>query len=71
MIAKVFEHPFDLIKVRLQSQPLDRPARFLGPIDCFKQTLAGEGFLGLYRVGAFGEDYSNKIDTTQRVFLCL
>ncbi|EIM23416.1 hypothetical protein E3Q22_01289 [Wallemia mellicola] len=49
MIAKVFEHPFDLIKVRLQSQPLDRPARFLGPIDCFKQTLAGEGFLGLYR----------------------
>ncbi|TIA96287.1 hypothetical protein E3P96_03644 [Wallemia ichthyophaga] len=43
MIAKVFEHPFDLIK------PLDRPARFLGPVDCFKQTLAGEGFLGLYR----------------------
>ena len=50
MFAKVFEHPFDLIKVRLQSQPLDRPARFLGPIDCFKQTLSGEGFFGLYRV---------------------
>ncbi|KAK9893264.1 mitochondrial carrier [Cystobasidium minutum MCA 4210] len=42
-------HPFDLVKVRLQSQPFDRPARFNGPIDCFKQTIQNEGFKGLYR----------------------
>lgn len=50
MISKVFEHPFDLVKVRLQSQPHDRPARYLGPIDCFRQTIRNEGFLALYRV---------------------
>ncbi|WVR04730.1 hypothetical protein IAU60_001741 [Kwoniella sp. DSM 27419] len=49
MIAKVFEHPFDLVKVRLQSQPTDRALTFKGPWDCFKQTYGKEGFLGLYR----------------------
>ncbi|WWC86780.1 uncharacterized protein L201_001659 [Kwoniella dendrophila CBS 6074] len=49
MIAKVFEHPFDLVKVRLQSQPTDRPATFKGPWDCFNQTRQKEGFFGLYR----------------------
>ncbi|WWD00699.1 hypothetical protein V866_007634 [Kwoniella sp. B9012] len=49
MVAKVFEHPFDLVKVRLQSQPTDRPATFKGPWDCFNQTRRREGFLGLYR----------------------
>ncbi|WRT64638.1 uncharacterized protein IL334_001572 [Kwoniella shivajii] len=49
MIAKVFEHPFDLVKVRLQSQPTDRPATFTGPLDCFNQTRKREGFFGLYR----------------------
>merc|ERR1711939_654383 len=49
MVSKVFEHPFDLVKVRLQSQPLDRPARFAGPIDCFRQTFNNEGLRGLYR----------------------
>ncbi|KAG0694855.1 mitochondrial carrier [Suillus ampliporus] len=34
MVSKVFEHPFDLTKVRLQSQVLDTTARFNGPIDC-------------------------------------
>lgn len=50
MISKVFEHPFDLVKVRLQSQPLDEPAKYKGPIDCLAQTFRGEGFRGLYRV---------------------
>ncbi|WVQ75916.1 hypothetical protein IAR50_005551 [Cryptococcus sp. DSM 104548] len=49
MVAKVFEHPFDLIKVRLQSQPTDRALQFTGPIDCFKQTYSKEGWRGLYR----------------------
>lgn len=39
-------HP---VKVRLQSQPFDRPLRFKGPWDCFLQTLRAEGLRGLYR----------------------
>lgn len=50
MISKVFEHPFDLTKVRLQSQVLDATARFNGPIDCLTQTWKNEGIRGLYRV---------------------
>ncbi|BEI79486.1 hypothetical protein CcaverHIS002_0100150 [Cutaneotrichosporon cavernicola] len=49
MAAKLFEHPFDLVKVRLQSQPIDRPAQFKGPLDCFKYTVKNEGAVGLYR----------------------
>ncbi|WWD21617.1 hypothetical protein CI109_106103 [Kwoniella shandongensis] len=49
MVAKVFEHPFDLVKVRLQSQPTDRALTFTGPLDCFKQTYSKEGWRGLYR----------------------
>ncbi|KAJ2936815.1 hypothetical protein H1R20_g272, partial [Candolleomyces eurysporus] len=49
MISKVFEHPFDLTKVRLQSQVLEGTARFNGPIDCLAKTFKNEGFLGLYR----------------------
>lgn len=41
---------FSSVKVRLQSQPTDRPAAFTGPLDCFKQTFAKEGWKGLYRV---------------------
>ncbi|KAH6906150.1 mitochondrial carrier domain-containing protein [Coprinopsis sp. MPI-PUGE-AT-0042] len=49
IISKVFEHPFDLTKVRLQSQVLDATARFSGPIDCLTQTWKYEGVRGLYR----------------------
>ncbi|RXK40936.1 mitochondrial ornithine carrier protein [Tremella mesenterica] len=49
MVAKLFEHPFDLVKVRLQSQPTDRALTFTGPWDCFKQTYLHEGWKGLYR----------------------
>lgn len=38
------------VKVRLQSQPTDRPLTFTGPLDCFKQTYGKEGLRGLYRV---------------------
>jgi hypothetical protein len=48
--SKIFEHPFDLTKVRLQSQVLDATARFSGPIDCLVKTFQGEGVRGLYRV---------------------
>ncbi|KAF8971609.1 hypothetical protein BGZ46_010291, partial [Entomortierella lignicola] len=45
--GKFVEFPFDTIKVRLQTQPLDHPI-FNGPYDCFRQTVRNEGFLGLY-----------------------
>ena len=46
----MFEHPFDLCKVRLQTQVLDQMTRFSGPIDCLTKTWKNEGFRGLYRV---------------------
>ncbi|GLB39255.1 putative mitochondrial carrier (TC 2.A.29) family protein [Lyophyllum shimeji] len=64
MVSKVFEHPFDLTKVRLQSQVLDSSARFSGPLDCLKKTWHNEGIRGLYRglpapiVGAMAENAS-------------
>jgi ornithine carrier protein len=44
MVSKVVEHPFDTIKVRLQTQNL-----FGGPLDCFRATVRHEGFMGLYK----------------------
>ncbi|KIY48423.1 mitochondrial carrier [Fistulina hepatica ATCC 64428] len=64
MVSKVFEHPFDLTKVRLQSQVLDTTARFNGPVDCLRKTWLNEGIRGLYRglpapvVGAMAENAS-------------
>ncbi|KAL0578876.1 mitochondrial ornithine carrier protein [Marasmius crinis-equi] len=64
MVSKVFEHPFDLTKVRLQSQVLDSTARFTGPLDCLYKTWKFEGVKGLYRglpapvVGAMAENAS-------------
>ncbi|KAG2261832.1 hypothetical protein Bca52824_068911 [Brassica carinata] len=45
-------HPFDTIKVKLQSQPaptLGQPPRYTGAIDAVKQTVAAEGPKGLYK----------------------
>ncbi|KAF9431166.1 hypothetical protein BGZ94_007617 [Podila epigama] len=47
VVGKIVEFPFDTVKVRLQTQPLDVPI-FKGPFDCFRQTIRNEGFLGLY-----------------------
>ncbi|KAG5732611.1 Amino-acid transporter arg-13 [Termitomyces sp. T112] len=64
MLSKVFEHPFDLTKVRLQAQVLHSSARFTGPIDCLSKTWSHEGLRGLYRglpapiVGAMAENAS-------------
>jgi hypothetical protein len=38
------------VKVRLQSQPTDRPLVYKGPLDAFRQTYMSEGAKGLYRV---------------------
>lgn len=45
-------HPFDTIKVKLQSQPVPlpgQPPKYSGAIDAVKQTLASEGPKGLYK----------------------
>lgn len=45
-------HPFDTIKVKLQSQPAPlpgQPPKFAGAMDAVKQTLAAEGPKGLYK----------------------
>ena len=61
MASKVLEHPFDLTKVRLQSQVLDNAPRYKGPIDCLTNTWKHEGLRGLYRVRAgWGSEFTNK-----------
>ncbi|XP_042489949.1 mitochondrial carnitine/acylcarnitine carrier-like protein [Macadamia integrifolia] len=45
-------HPFDTIKVKLQSQPTPTPGqlpKYSGAIDAVKQTIAAEGPRGLYK----------------------
>ena len=44
----VVGHPFDTLKVRLQTQPVDRPV-YRGLADCLVKTLRWEGVAGLYR----------------------
>jgi len=41
-------HPFDTLKVRLQTQSHTNP-RYSGLVDCVKQTYHSEGLLGFYR----------------------
>lgn len=41
-------HPFDTIKVRLQTQPISSPI-YKGMMDCFAKTIKWEGFGGLYK----------------------
>ncbi|KGN60391.1 mitochondrial carnitine/acylcarnitine carrier-like protein [Cucumis sativus] len=45
-------HPFDTIKVKLQSQPVPLPGlrpKYAGAMDALRQTLASDGPRGLYR----------------------
>lgn len=49
VVGKYIEYPFDTVKVRLQSQPDHLPLRYTGPLDCFRQSIRADGFLGLYR----------------------
>lgn len=48
-MGKYIEYPFDTVKVRLQSQPDHLPLQYKGPLDCFRQSIRSDGFLGLYR----------------------
>lgn len=45
-------HPFDTIKVKLQSQPVPppgQPPKFAGAMDAVRKTIAAEGPRGLYK----------------------
>ncbi|RUS27124.1 mitochondrial carrier domain-containing protein [Jimgerdemannia flammicorona] len=48
IVGKFVEYPFDTVKVRLQTQPLENPT-YKGPVDCLTRTLKQEGIKGLYR----------------------
>ena len=41
-------HPFDTLKIRLQTQPVHKPI-YQGLTDCFLKTIKWEGVPGLYR----------------------
>src|SRR3989338_2500442 len=48
----VVGHPLDTIKVRLQTQPIDKSGRGLvyrGVIDCVKKVWRHEGLLGFFK----------------------
>ena len=46
-IGKIFEYPFDTVKVRLQSQS---HSVYSGPLDCFRKAVRADGVIrGLYR----------------------
>ncbi|ODV80493.1 mitochondrial carrier protein [Suhomyces tanzawaensis NRRL Y-17324] len=46
VMKNVVGHPFDTIKVRLQTADV---GRFKGPVDCVMQTFRNEGFRGFYK----------------------
>ena len=59
-------HPFDTVKVRLQTMPRPLPGEspiFANTIDCFRKTVTREGFLALFKVSlqAVLEDKVSKI----------
>ncbi|ODV58254.1 mitochondrial carrier [Ascoidea rubescens DSM 1968] len=47
--GKFLEYPLDTIKVRLQSQPINKPLKFVGAFDCIKYTYNHEGFASFYK----------------------
>ncbi|KAL8916328.1 MAG: hypothetical protein Q9208_008595 [Pyrenodesmia sp. 3 TL-2023] len=65
--GKIMEHPFDTVKVRLQSQPY--PPIYSGPVDCFRQSLRSpEGALrSLYR-GVSAPLFGAAIETSSLFF---
>ncbi|KAL8833078.1 MAG: hypothetical protein Q9170_004511 [Blastenia crenularia] len=67
IVGKMFEYPFDTIKVRLQSQP--HPPIYSGPLDCFRQSLISPegGLRSLYR-GISAPLFGAAIETSSLFF---
>lgn len=52
VVTCIVGHPFDTVKVRLQTQPTPKPGekpQFTGTWDCISKTIRNEGFFGLYK----------------------
>jgi len=49
LTGKVFEYPFDTVKVRLQCQEVGPNVKLMGPYQCLKAIIREEGVRGLYR----------------------
>ncbi|PVV03896.1 hypothetical protein BB560_001603 [Smittium megazygosporum] len=65
----VVGHPFDTIKVRIQTQP--SPPIYKNAIDCLQKTVSKEGFSGLYKGAAsplLGIGFCNAIVFTSNGF---
>ncbi|KAL2919119.1 Mitochondrial carrier protein ymc2 [Polyrhizophydium stewartii] len=46
----IFIYPIDVVKSKLQTDTFDKATqKYSGAIDCFRKTMAAEGFAGLYR----------------------
>lgn len=64
IVGKIFEYPFDTLKVRLQSQPSIGRVQYASTVDCVRQTLKSEGYRGFYRglsVPMLGASFENAI----------
>jgi Mitochondrial carrier protein len=48
VIGTTLIFPLDMVKTRLQNSGVGKGPVYSGPVDCFKRTLAAEGFKGLY-----------------------
>lgn len=48
VIGTTLIFPLDMVKTRLQNSGVGGGTVYKGPVDCFKRTLAAEGFKGLY-----------------------
>ncbi|GMR39999.1 hypothetical protein PMAYCL1PPCAC_10194, partial [Pristionchus mayeri] len=52
MCTVIVGHPFDTVKLRLQTMPKPAPGQkplFMGALDCCKRTIAKEGVFALYK----------------------
>eukprot|EP00965_Chrysotila_dentata_P227302 6195919-Pleurochrysis_carterae.AAC.5 len=47
--AMLLTYPLNLVRTRLQASGMPGSTRFLGPIDCVRQTWAGGGLKAFYR----------------------
>ncbi|KAJ3383644.1 hypothetical protein HDU92_004030 [Lobulomyces angularis] len=62
MTAKLFEHPFDTVKVRLQTSN-----QYLNSVDCFLKTLKNENLLAFYKglsIPLFGTIFEMSVSFT-------
>jgi len=63
-------HPFDTVKVRLQTQPINNPI-YSGLIDCVYRTLKWEGIGGLYTgVGKYSDLLQNARESLSLLTIC-